>query len=231
MLIEDIKILIAEDESELREYLSEYIGLFFKDVITAKCGYDAYMKYLDKKPDIILADINMPNIDGLSMISRIRERDSETKIIIMSAHSEKEKLFKAIKLQLVTYLIKPIKTDELKEILFELVDKIRLLGSKIYLAKETYWDKKSEQLFYRDEEVCLKERELSLISLLCSKIGHVYTIENIFFHIYANQSEKEFSQYAVTSLIKRLRAKLKEDIIKNEYGVGYVVKSVSFDKI
>jgi len=231
VLIEDIKILIAEDEAELREYLAEYIGLLFKHVITAKCGHDAYMKYLDKKPDIILADINMPNLDGLSVISRIRERDSDTKIIIMSAHSEKEKLFQAIKLQLVTYLVKPIKTDELKEILFELSNEIHQSGSKIFLSENIYWDRKSHILCYKDSEIVLKEREYMLIELLCSRVDHPFSAENIFYHIYSQQSEKEFSHYAVTSLIKRIRAKLQEDIIKNEYGLGYKVKSVTFDNI
>lgn len=223
MLINDITILIAEDEDELREYLGEYIALFFKHVILAKCGHDAYMKYLDKKPDIILADINMPNLDGLSMIKRIRDRDKDSKIIIMSAHSEQEKLLCAIKLNLVTYLIKPIKTDELKSILFEIVEDIRAASNKLYFSDTTYWDKKNRVLYVKERELVLNERESMVIELLSSKINHAFSAEHIFYHIYANQSEKEFSQHAITSLVKRLRSKLSEDIIQNEYGCGYKI--------
>jgi len=223
VLIEDITILIAEDEEELREYLGEFIGLFFKHVILAKCGHDAYMRYLDKRPDIILTDINMPNLDGLSMIERIRERDNKTNIIIMSAHSDREKLLRAIKLQLVTYLVKPIKTDELKKILFDIVDNIRAKATRIYLGNNTFWDKKNRILISHEKELVLNERELMLIELLCSKLNHAFSSENIFYHLFANQSEKEFSQYAITSLIKRLRSKLPENLIQSEYGTGYKI--------
>jgi DNA-binding response OmpR family regulator len=223
VLIEDITVLLAEDENELREYLGEYIALFFKNVILAKCGHDAYMKYLDKRPDIIIADINMPNLDGLSMIKRIRERDKDTKVIIISAHSEQEKLLSAIKLNLVSYLIKPIKTDELKATLFDIVDDIRANSNKIYFNDKTYWDKKSRTLYFENRELLLNERESMVVELLCSKVNHAFSAENIFYYIYANQSDKEFSQYAITSLIKRIRAKLSEDIIQNEYGSGYKI--------
>ena len=227
MLIEDITILIAEDEEELREYLGEYIRLFFKHVELAKCGHDAYMRYLDKRPDIILADINMPNLDGLSMIERIRERDKETNIIIMSAHSDKEKLLRAIKLHLITYLVKPIKTDELKKILFDIVDTIHAKATRIYLGDGIFWDKKNRILLSKEKEIILNERELMLVELLCTKVNHAFSSENIFYHLFANQSEKEFSQHAITSLIKRLRSKLPESLIQSEYAAGYkIVKKI-----
>ncbi|MEA3521987.1 MAG: response regulator transcription factor [Campylobacterota bacterium] len=226
-MIEDISILIAEDEVELREYLGEYIRLFFKHVSLASCGHDAYMRYLDKQPDIILADINMPNLDGLSMISRIRERDSETKIIVMSAHSEKEKLLYAIELHLVTYLVKPIKTDEIKKILFDIVDLIRSESNRIYFSDSAFWDKKSHVLYIENIEIELTQRESMLVAFLCSKPNQAFSAENIFYHLFANQSEKEFSPYAITSLIKRLRNKLPEDLIQNEYASGYkIVKKI-----
>jgi len=53
-LEEKVSILVAEDEEELREYLVEYLQLFFKNVYPAKCGQEAYQIYLDKSPDIIL---------------------------------------------------------------------------------------------------------------------------------------------------------------------------------
>lgn len=222
-LIEDISILITEDESEIREYLQEYLQLFFKKVYVAKCGHEGYLQYLEKRPDIILSDINMPNLDGLTMVKRIRERDSETDIIIMSAHSEQEKLLQAIELKLVTYLIKPINSQKLKDVLIALVDKLRSSKKRIYLSHEIFWDKTSSTLWNSEKQISLKEKELMLFKLLCSKINHAFTAENIFYHIYGEQGEKEFSEYSVTSFIKRLRAKLPENLIQNEYGLGYKI--------
>ncbi|WP_294960460.1 response regulator transcription factor [Sulfurimonas sp.] len=221
-LIEDISILIAEDESELREYLQEYLQIFFKKVYIAKCGNEGYMQYLEKRPDIILTDINMPNLDGLSMIKRIRERDDETDIIIMSAHSEQEKLLQAIELKLVTYLIKPINSQKLKGVLLSLVDKLRSSKKRIYLSQEIFWDKTSSTLWNSEKQISLKDKELMLFKLLCSKVNHAFTAENIFYHLYG-EGEKEFSEYSITSFIKRLRAKLPENLIENEYGLGYKI--------
>ena len=102
--ISDISILIAEDEKELLEPMVEYLELFFTNVYWARDGLSAYEKYLKHKPDIVIADINMPRLDGLSLAKQIRDNDKITKIIIATAHSEQEKLLKAIELNLVKYL-------------------------------------------------------------------------------------------------------------------------------
>ena len=222
-LEKNISILIAEDEDELREHLIEYLQLFFKNVFNAKCGEEAFQLYLEKSPDIILSDINMPNLDGLSMISKIREQDLKTKIIIMSAHSDTEKLLKAVELNLVTYLVKPIKIEILKQVLFDTVKSIKSSSDKVHLGSDMYWNKTENRLYSKSEHIVLKERESMLIELLCSNINQAFSNENIFNHLYAN-SNKEYSEYAITSLIKRLRSKLPKNIIQNEYGSGYKIR-------
>jgi len=221
-MIEDISILIAEDETQLREYLQEYLSIFFKKVYVAKCGHEGYLQYVEKKPDIIISDINMPNLNGLEMVKRIRQKDEETEIIIISAHSEEQKLLQAIELKLVTYLIKPINSIKLKELLFGLVEKLRSSKKRIYLSNNIFWDKSSYTLWNSEKQISLKEKEVMLFRLLCSKSNHAFTAESIFYHIYKD-SDKEFSEYAVTSFIKRLRAKLPENLIQNEYGIGYKI--------
>jgi len=222
-LEENISILVAEDEAELREYLVEYLQLFFKNVYPAKCGQEAYLIYLEKNPDIILSDINMPNLNGLNLISKIREQDLKTKIIIMSAHSDTDKLLKAVELNLVTYLVKPIKLETLKKVLFETVESIKSSSDKVNLGSKMYWSKRENRLYSNEEHIVLKERESMLMELLCSKINQAFSNEKIFHHLYA-KSDKEYSEYAITSLIKRLRSKLPTNIIQNEYGSGYKIR-------
>ncbi len=220
---ENISILVAEDEEELREYLVEYLQLFFKNVYSAKCGQEAYLIYLDKSPDIILSDINMPNLDGLSLTSKIREKDLKTKIIIMSAYSDKEKLLRAVELNLVTYLIKPIKIETLKQVLLDTLENLKSSSDKVSLGSDMYWSKTESRLYSNTEYIVLKERESMLMELLCSNINQAFSNEEIFHHLYA-KSDKEYSEYAITSLIKRLRSKLPTNIIHNEYGSGYKIR-------
>lgn len=221
--IRDISILLAEDELELREMLSEYLHLFFNRVYSAATGDEAYDIYMHKKPNIILTDISMPNLDGLDMIAKIRKHDKDTKIIVMSAHSEQEKLLHAIKLHLEAYLIKPIKTEALKSILLETVELIRKTTNRIYVSDSIYWDNESNTLWDKNGEIGLRKMERSLLKLLFSKPNQCFGAKDIFEYLHEGKEQKEFSIHAVTSLMKRIRSKLPDDIIYNIYGSGYKV--------
>lgn len=221
--IKDISILLSEDETELRESLSEYLQIFFNRVYTASCGNEAYDIYKQKKPNIILTDINMPNLDGLEMIAKIRKDDKETKIIVISAHSDQEKLLKAIKLHLEAYLMKPIKTDALKNILFDTVELIRKTAHRAYVNETTYWNYETSTLWENSKEIKLRKMETLLLKLLFSEPNRPFSAEEIFKYLHEAKEEKEFSSHAVTSLMKRLRTKLPENTIHNIYGLGYKV--------
>lgn len=221
--IRDISILVAEDELELLESLKEYLEIFFHRVYTASCGEKAYDIYKQKRPNIILTDINMPNLDGLDFISKIREKDNETKIIVMSAHSEQDKLLRAIKLHLETYLIKPIKNDDLKKVLVDTVSLIRDTEKRIYVSDTVYWDKDTNSLIENSKEIPLRNKENLLLQLLFSKPNHSFSAEEIFDYIHSDKDDKEFSSHSITSLMKRLRTKIPDEVIHNIYGSGYKV--------
>ncbi len=221
--IEHISVLIAEDEKQLREYFAEYLQIFFKTVYQAACGQEALEVYKTKKPDIIVADINMPNLDGLSMIESIRKNDITTKIIIVTAHSEKEKLLKAIELHLARYLIKPINSDALKELLFTLVQEIENEKRIVFLKEGYRWDKKLKSLQKNGSDIRLTKKEQRLLNLMLNKPNRSISNEDIYYTLYEDQPEKEFSINALTSLIKRLRTKLPDDSITSNYGVGYIM--------
>ena len=223
--ISDISILIAEDEEQLLNSMVEYLELFFDNVYRAEDGLSAYKVYEKEKPDIIITDINMPHLDGLSMIEKIRKKDLKTKIIITTAHSEKEKLIQAIELHLVKYLVKPIQSDELKELLLSLVDELRQKKDRVYLKEEFYWDRSKKRLFHKEEEIVLKPKEQKVLELLCSHTNRSVSAIDIYNYLYADQPERDFSSDAITSLMKRIRQKLPKETIKSAYGVGYILQT------
>jgi len=222
-LINDVSVLIAEDEKELREHVVEYLQLFFETVYTASNGEEAIDVYLKKRPDIIITDINMPELDGLSMIERIRKVDSTTKIVVLSAHSEQEKLFKAIKLNLAEYLTKPVESARLKELLLKLADEIRNRDHILRLGSGYSFNTMSGVLMLHNENIKLTPREVRLLELLCKSANHSVSNEKIFRVLYEEQADKKFSVNAITSLIKRIRTKLPENCISNHYGMGYMI--------
>ncbi len=221
--IEHISILIAEDEEELLKYFVEYLQIFFHTVYQARDGQEALKIYEAKKPDIIVADINMPNLDGLSLIETIRKSDQTTKVIIATAHSEKEKLLKAIELHLARYLIKPINSDALKELLFTLVEEIENEKRVIFFKDGFRWDTKFKTLQHEGAEVHLTKKEQQLLDVMLSKANRSISNEDLYYTLYEDQPEKEFSLNAITSLVKRLRSKLPKDTLESNYGVGYII--------
>jgi len=121
------RVVIADDESIIRKGLRELVewdALGLEVSGEAANGVEALEFVKSFKPHILITDIKMPEMDGISLIKAIKELGSDIKIIIISAHSDYAFLKKAIKLGVESYLLKPIDNDELTSNLADLVDSI-----------------------------------------------------------------------------------------------------------
>ena len=221
--ISDVSVLVVEDERQILEPMVEYLQLLFEDVYMARDGLNAFHIYEKRRPDIIISDIHMPHMDGLTMIEKIRQKDKRTRIIITTAYSEREKLLQAIKLHLVDYLIKPVQSDLLKEMLMAQVEELRGASDAVLLKEGYRWERGTQKLFSKEGEVMLKAKEQKVLELLCEHANQSVSVYDIYNHLYEDQPEKEFSSHAITSLMKRLRPKLPAETITTVYGVGYML--------
>lgn len=111
--LKELKILYIEDEEIIRDNAVKYLNFYSNHVYSALDGIDGYKKYLDIKPDIIICDIIMPNLNGLELIEKIRRTDLDTQIIILTARINTEYLMKAVELGLIKYLTKPFDENKL----------------------------------------------------------------------------------------------------------------------
>ena len=114
-LLKTLKILIVEDETKIASLLKDAINEYFHSVVIAKNGQEGLERFKKNKPDIVITDIMMPKINGLEMTIEIKELDELIPIIVLSAHSDKEKLLKAIDIGINKYFIKPFDPDEVLE--------------------------------------------------------------------------------------------------------------------
>ena len=102
-LLEQFKnytVLCVEDEDGIRKRLVNTLNYYFEDVLEASNGEDGYDLYLEYKPNIILSDIEMPNKNGIEMISKIREDDLDVIVIMVTAYSNEEYLLDLINLNI-----------------------------------------------------------------------------------------------------------------------------------
>lgn len=110
-------LLIVDDEDIIRRGLRVMIndlGFSFSEVVEAENGVQAMEKYDQHKPDILIVDIQMPHMDGIEFLKRIREVDANSRVIIFSGYSEFEYAREAIRFKVTEYLLKPIKRQELE---------------------------------------------------------------------------------------------------------------------
>ena len=107
----NIKLLYVEDNQEARETTKLILEEFFDNIVIAVDGEDGYNKFKDNSFDLIITDINMPKLNGLEMISKIKDIDNHIHVIVLSAHNEPEFFDNSIKLGIDSYLLKPIDID------------------------------------------------------------------------------------------------------------------------
>ncbi|MEA3554224.1 MAG: response regulator [Campylobacterota bacterium] len=119
-----LRVLYVEDNEETRMQMGKLLVNFFNDITIAVDGKDGLEKFNKTKYDIVISDINMPNMNGIDMISKIKETDQDVKVIIVSAHSEKKYLTGALELELVGYMFKPVNFSEFTKLITKAVSSI-----------------------------------------------------------------------------------------------------------
>ena len=121
LLSNELSILYIEDDLELRKQNKEFLKNFFKKIVLAKDGEEALWYFRNEHFDIVIADINIPKIDGISMLKKMKELKNDQKFLITTVY-KKEELYESMKLlEIKHFLTKPILTKQLLKKLEEVV--------------------------------------------------------------------------------------------------------------
>jgi PAS domain S-box-containing protein len=125
-LLKRLTLLYVEDDDVIRLELSQLLMSFFSTVHIAKNGKEGLRTYLENqdKIDLILTDINMPELNGINMIKKVREFDKKIPIIFATAYSDSEFLVEAIKLRVQEYIVKPIDVRYLLSLMNEIANRM-----------------------------------------------------------------------------------------------------------
>lgn len=223
--LENYTILYVEDEPKIQELIAKYLENYFATVYLASDGEEALEMYEEHHPEVILLDINLPLLNGLDVARKIRQTDKWVKIIMLTAHTEQEKLLQATELKLTKYLIKPIDPKVFKETLMLLSEELTENPHVfVHIAPHCVWNKKEETLILDDAPVSLLDKEQRLLKLLISRKGSAVSYEDIMVDVWDDAYDKEISIDAVKILISRMRKKLPQDCITSVYGKGYTLQ-------
>jgi PAS domain S-box-containing protein len=125
----DKRILVVDDEADLREILQIYLTELGYDVLTAADGREGLDRFLAERPAIVLSDIKMPVMDGVEMLRQIKLADPETEVVMITGHGDMDLAIESLKLEAADFITKPI-NDEVLEIA------LRRVGEKIAMRRQ-----------------------------------------------------------------------------------------------
>ena len=112
-MIADNRILVVDDEADLRDLLEIYLGELGYVVRTAANGQDGLERFREWRPSIVMTDIKMPGMDGIALLQKIKEEDPETEVIMITGHGDMDLAIKSLKLEATDFITKPINDDAL----------------------------------------------------------------------------------------------------------------------
>ncbi len=211
-----MKIFLLEDDYSLNETIKEMLELSCHEIDSFYDGEIAYNN-ITYNYDLYILDINIPSIDGIELLKSIKKLNSQTKVIMISANININKIKEAYNYACDDYLKKPFDVEEL----ILKVEKYNTKEKNIILGENIYFNTISKELLINHQKIELTKNEKTLLILLLDNKGKAISHENIEDYIYKGEIK---SSDAIRSLLKRLRKKLPKDIILNSIDEGYFIK-------
>ena len=222
-ILSSLSIIYIEDDNNIRENFCEFFERFAVNIFCTCNAEDALELYKMKKPDILIVDINLPNMSGIELVSQIRKKDRLTRFIITTAYTNPEFTLQAIELDITRYIVKPMTSHTLlpalKKAVIEL-QKIKDSYTDIDLGEGFIFNLKKEQLFQNSVVINLRKKELLLLKILLENKNIVVTYEMLERELWNNSP---MTENALRGQVRNLRRKTHRNIIKNINGIGYQI--------
>ena len=222
-----MKVLLVEDSERLRRSLGTSLKKAGHAVDVAGNGEDGLWLATSQSYDVIVLDIMLPKLDGLSLLQELRQRGSSSHVLLLTAKDTVTDRVKGLQAGADDYLVKPFALDEL-------LARVQALGRRAYGRKDPRIvigdleiDTGARLVTRAGLEVKLKPREYALLEYLALRSGQVVSRREIETHIYDDQVDpmSNVIDSAISVLRKHLARKGRPPLIHTRYGHGYVLKA------
>lgn len=218
-----MKLLLVEDAPRLLRNLTVSLTKSGHVVDAAADGAEAWNLLTGHAYDVVVLDIMLPEVDGLTILGRMRQRGDSTPVLLLTARDAVEDRVKGLMAGADDYLVKPFSLAELEARIITLHRRRHGVIHSRFQAGPLEIDTATRKVFRDGEEVALTTREFALLELLAMRPGRVFTREQIEAVIYSDSSPPVSN--AVDSAICLLRKKLSPDgglpLVQTRRGLGY----------
>ncbi len=210
-------VLVAEDDPSTLKWLVRVLKIYFKEVYSSTNAMDALEIFTKRPTDIIIADIQMPEVDGLSFLHKISMISPHTLRVVMTAFNSQPYLNRAVESGVHLYLKKPIDIDELLVALASHMPESMSIPTISNLGKGLHYDMQKKMVYRELQAIKLTKKELLLLELLLKNRYGVVSLDMIEQNLY----DDPISDDAMRMVIVGLRKKLYSSLIENLKGLGY----------
>lgn len=216
------KLLIVDDEPGIVDMMASYFSLQY-EVLTAYGGYEALQK-LEKQPDLILLDINMPDMDGLALCRKIREYIT-CPILFLTARIESADKIKGFSAGADDYILKPFDLDELgARVAAHLRRENRKQEqSRVHFFGNMVIDYTKREIMISQNPIALSKKEFDIVELLSTHTGQVFDRERIYDIVWG--LEGDGNSDTIMEHIRKIRNKFASatmhSYIETVWGIGY----------
>lgn len=215
-----MKILVLEDEVMLNESICDYLNASGHQTEPFLDGLDALKAIKNSSYDLLILDINVPGLDGLSFLERIHNLKIHVPTIYISALVDIEDISRAYDLGCYDYLKKPFHLKELSLRIDKVKHSSEVPRVHLRISKNYSYDQEHSTLLFNGEIQTLTKKQSQIVDLLARNRGMVVDFEQ--FRIYV-WDEQVIDNATIRAEINRLKKFLKEDIIINVRGMGYMI--------
>lgn len=216
--LKDKTVLYVEDELDVLRNIASLLNNFFQTVYLASDGESGLELFFEKPIDVLLVDIELPKMNGLELIQKIRNKNKTIPIIIISAYTNTHYLLDAVELNLSKYIVKPLTSTKIQTLLSSLNqhfadnDEIALTPDiKLYLSESA--------VSFEGQRLKLTQKELNFLIILAKKRTIAYE------EIHTLWKAEPPTQNAIRTFIKQLRKKLPDKTIKTANDQGYFLEA------
>lgn len=220
-----MRILVIEDEAALLQDLCKGLRIKGYAVDSAENGRKGYQMAMDEEYDLIILDLNLPEMDGLELLSRLKKEKRQIKVLILSANHQLETKLSGFESGASDYLTKPFHFEELEA-------RIRILLNRQFIQQTTRleyhelcMDTLKRTIIVKRQELHLTAKEFAILEYFLLHEGCLITQQDIIDHVWDGDSDPFSNSIRVhlSALRKKVKNALGYDPIKTKIGEGYIL--------
>jgi len=222
-----MRILVVEDERQLARHITQALTRHGHTAAAQFDGISGLKAALEHPPDLVVLDLNLPGLEGLSVLAGMREASCPCRVLILTARGEVEQRIKGLKAGADDYMAKPFSMDEL-------VARIEALGRRgatptaadLLEVDDLHMDVHHRRVTRAGRAIALSPREFDVLQLLMQEPGRVFSRTELCERVW--QRDHQYDTRTVEIFITRLRKKVDsgfpKPLIHTLRAVGYTVR-------